>query len=48
MGADRILFAADHPFERTSEAAEWFDQVPISEPDRLKIGAGNARHVFKL
>ncbi len=48
VGADRILFAADHPFERTSEAAEWFDHVPISEADRLKIGAGNARRLFKL
>ena len=42
VGADRILFAADYPFERTAEAAEWFDAVPISEGDRLKIGRTNA------
>jgi gamma-resorcylate decarboxylase len=42
LGADRILFAADYPFERTAEAAEWFDAVPISAGDRQKIGRGNA------
>lgn len=48
VGADRLLFAADHPFERTSDAAYWFDHAPISEADRLKIGAANAKRVFKL
>ena len=42
VGADRILFAVDHPFERNAEGAAWFDQTPISETDRLKIGRLNA------
>lgn len=48
VGADRILFAADYPFERTADAAGWFDGTPISEPDRLKIGRGNAEQLFGL
>jgi predicted TIM-barrel fold metal-dependent hydrolase len=48
VGADRLLFAADHPFERTAEAAAWFDAAPISESDRRKIGADNARRAFGL
>jgi gamma-resorcylate decarboxylase len=48
VGADRILFAADYPFESTAEAAEWFDSVPISEPDRLKIGRGNAERLLGI
>lgn len=36
VGADRILFAVDYPFERNREGAPWFDNVEISQIDRLK------------
>jgi gamma-resorcylate decarboxylase len=48
LGADRILFSADWPFENISHAAEWFDSVPISAADRRKIGRTNAIDLFKL
>jgi predicted TIM-barrel fold metal-dependent hydrolase len=48
VGSDRILFAADYPFERSSEAAEWFDATPISESDRMKIGRTNAARLFGI
>lgn len=48
LGADRILFSTDYPFEDVREAAEWFDHCSISEPDRLKIGRTNALKLFKL
>jgi 2,3-dihydroxybenzoate decarboxylase len=48
VGADRILFAADYPFEKTSEAAGWFDATPISEADRLKIGRTNAARLLGI
>ena len=48
VGADRVLFAADHPFERMAQAAAWFDHLPISEADRVKIGRTNAQRVLKL
>ena len=49
VGADRILFAADYPFEKIGEAAEWLERLDaISEPDRLKIARGNAEALFKL
>jgi gamma-resorcylate decarboxylase len=48
VGADRLLFAADHPFERTAEAADWFDKAPISEADRRKIGRTNAEALFGI
>lgn len=47
-GVDRILFAADYPFERTSDAAGWFDSVPIDEDDRRKIGRTNAQRLLGL
>src|SRR5215469_12534402 len=48
LGADRIMFSADWPFENIDHAAAWFDVCPISEADRRKIGRDNARRLFKL
>lgn len=48
LGADRILFATDWPFENVDHAARWFDNAPISEGDREKIGRTNARTLFGL
>ncbi len=48
VGADRIMFSTDYPFEDVSDAADWFDAAPISEADRLKIGRSNAIRLFKL
>jgi len=48
VGADRILFSADYPFENMGDAAEWFDHASISEPDRVKIGRSNAKKLFNL
>jgi amidohydrolase family protein len=46
VGADRILFAADYPFEQTGDVAARFDAAPISEPDRRKVGRTNAEQLF--
>jgi 2,3-dihydroxybenzoate decarboxylase len=49
VGAGRILFAADYPFEKISEAADWLDNLDaISETDRLKIARTNAENLFRL
>lgn len=48
IGADRILYSVDFPFEDMGIAAEWFDRAPLSEADRLKIGCSNAQHLFHL
>ena len=48
VGADRILFSTDYPFEELSEAAHWFDATAMSERDRSKIARENARRLFKL
>ncbi len=48
VGADRILFSTDWPFENVDHAAHWFDEASISEADRLKIGRTNAIDLFKL
>ena len=48
IGAERVLWSADYPFEDISDAAEWIDAAPLSEEDRLKIGRTNAQKLFKL
>jgi len=48
VGADRILFSTDWPFENIDHAAIWFDAATISEEDRIKIGRTNAQKLFKL
>ena len=48
VGADRVLYSVDYPFEDMGDAAEWFDHAPIAESDRVKIAFGNARQVFRL
>lgn len=48
VGADRVLYSVDYPYEDMSEATEWFDNAPISETDRLKIAHGNAQQLFRL
>ena len=48
IGADRILFSTDWPFENIDHAADWFDACSVSEADRVKIGRTNAQKLFKL
>ena len=48
VGADRVLFSVDYPFEETADAATWFDSAQISERDRLCIGSEIATRLFKL
>jgi len=48
MGADRILFSNDYPYEDYAEGGEFIDTVPISESDRRKIAYDNAKALYKL
>jgi 2,3-dihydroxybenzoate decarboxylase len=49
MGADRLYFSADYPFERMEDAANWFDSTPvIDDEQRQTIGRENAIKLFDL
>ena len=48
LGADRVMFSVDWPFEDPAEACDWMDKAPIAEADRQKIGRDNAVKLFKL
>jgi predicted TIM-barrel fold metal-dependent hydrolase len=48
VGADRVLFSVDYPYESMDELSPWFDTAPISENDRIKIGRTNSAKLFGL
>jgi 2,3-dihydroxybenzoate decarboxylase len=48
LGADRIAFAVDYPYERTEEAVRFIKEAPISELDKERICYSNAARLLKL
>jgi 2,3-dihydroxybenzoate decarboxylase len=48
VGADRLLFSADYPFEDMREAAAWFDGLELNDHDHAKIAHLNARALLRL
>jgi len=48
LGRDRVMFAADYPFESAPEAGEFLDATPLSEPVRADIAFKNAARNFGL
>ncbi|MFT3866441.1 MAG: amidohydrolase family protein [Solirubrobacterales bacterium] len=48
LGAERVMFAADYPFEEMGDTTVWFDELAISEADRRKIGRTNAERLLGL
>lgn len=48
LGAERVLFAADYPFEDMAEASTWLKALPISQADKAKISRTNAMGLLGL
>ena len=48
MGADRVMFSVDYPFERPHEAGTWFAAARLSDAERRRIGYDNARELLGL
>ena len=48
LGADRVMFSVDYPYEYTHEAVEFIDKAPISDADRENICHGNAERLLGL
>src|ERR1700731_526370 len=48
LGKDRVMFAADYPFESAQEAGEFLDHVSLAEPLRQDIAFGNAARYLDL
>ena len=48
LGIERVLFAADYPFEDTKAAVERISAFALSDSERAAIEADNASRVFRL
>jgi 5-carboxyvanillate decarboxylase len=48
LGADRVLFAADYPYEDSGSAVQFINSVSISDADREKICHANAEKLLRL
>jgi 2,3-dihydroxybenzoate decarboxylase len=48
LGADRILFSVDYPWQRSGEAVEWIENAPLSPDDKEKILSGNAKRLLRM
>lgn len=48
LGADRVLFAVDYPFEPNQEGAAFIEAAPLSETEKQKICSLNAERYLRL
>jgi predicted TIM-barrel fold metal-dependent hydrolase len=48
LGAERVLFAVDYPYEAIDHGAGWFDAAPLDDVAREQIGRENARRLLGL
>jgi predicted TIM-barrel fold metal-dependent hydrolase len=48
MGADRILWAVDWPYEANRTAMEFWNTISLGAADREKIAHGNAERLLRL
>jgi 5-carboxyvanillate decarboxylase len=48
IGAEKILFAVDYPFESNLEGVQFMETVPISQADKENICYRNAEKLLKL
>jgi 2,3-dihydroxybenzoate decarboxylase len=48
LGADRVLYATDYPFEKQAEAVRFVEAMPLSEQQKKTLFEDNAVKVFGL
>ena len=48
LGANKIMFAVDYPYQFQKQAVDWIEAAPISDYGRELICHGNSERIFKL
>jgi predicted TIM-barrel fold metal-dependent hydrolase len=48
VGADRILFSVDYPFNSNAQGRAFLDALPVNPEEMAKITHGNAERLLKL
>ena len=48
LGADKVMFAVDYPYQETTEAVDWMNGAPLSDEDKRLVFSTNAEHIFGI
>lgn len=48
LGADKVLFSIDYPYEDSATAGRFLDAAPLDETTRAKVARGNAIEVMRI
>lgn len=48
LGADKVLFSIDYPYEDSATAGRFLDAAPLDETTRAKVARGNAIAVMNM
>jgi len=48
LGAGRVMFSVDYPYESADEAAQFIENVPLGEQERRDVCYGNAERLLGL
>jgi 2,3-dihydroxybenzoate decarboxylase len=48
LGASRVMFSVDYPYESADEAARFIEAVPMGEQERREVAYGNAARLLGL
>lgn len=48
LGADRVLWAIDHPYESMESAAAFIDSAPLNDEIKAKVAYRNAEALFRI
>jgi predicted TIM-barrel fold metal-dependent hydrolase len=48
LGAERIMWAVDYPYQRMAPAAAFIEEAPLSNTERSLIAHANAERIFRI
>ncbi len=48
LGADRVMWAIDYPYQPSAPAVKFIDDAPLSDEERALVCHQNAERVFKI
>ena len=48
LGTDKVLFAADYPFESSKQATQFIESLAIPDDDKERISHLNAQKLLRL
>ena len=48
MGANRVMFSVDYPFEKTEVAARFIREARVSQTERAHVASENAKQILRI